>query len=316
MSELTVDRFIASAGLPEGRFDAVAHPYLHIWLQSSGGRCRLSLGYGGKLPLQLGSCRGFRVIHDFEQGRRMNYIVFEETEFDLREPFATAMIAAITQSIEQPNAESSLSAFLVAVRDLKLFFGRQQLGLTAEELRGLMAELLTIQSLIEGGADVARVVEGWKAPDGAVRDFVFSSTHGLEVKSARPDSGTITISSVNQLDQDEPGLQLAVWPLVEVDDSSAEAVGLGDLLADIRERCLSEERALQRFDQAVATLGLANYIRADRPPSYSIGECRVFDVVDGFPRIRACEIPSQIRDVSYTLRTSDLASYASDLIIP
>lgn len=316
MNELTVERVVSSAGLQAGSFDSVSHPYLHIWLQSSEGHCRLSLGYIGKLPLSLESCRGYRVVHDFLDDRRMNYVIFEETEADLREPFATAMVAAIKQSLEAPNAESSLSAFLVAVRDLKRLFGRHHVGLSAEELRGLTAELLTIQDFIMAGADAPTVLQGWKAPNGSVRDFVFSSSHSVEVKSARPDSGTITISSVSQLDQDDPGLQLAVWPLVEVGASTPDAVVLESLVGEVREMCSPYEEALRGLDHALAVSGLANYIHENENVAYSVGGCRVFDVIDDFPRIRTGEVPSAVRDVSYTLRIGDLAGYASRLVLP
>lgn len=316
MNEISLERIIASAGLPEGSFDSVKHPYLHIWLQSSRGRCRISLGYKGALPITLESCRGYRVVHDFEQGRRMNYVIFEETEIELREPFATAMKAALNQSLEASRPQASLNAFLIAVRDLKRLFGHHHSSVSAEELRGFMGELLTIRKLIKAGAEPSTVLRGWKAPSGSVRDFVFSSTHSLEVKSARPDSGTITISSISQLDQDEPGLQLAVWPLIEVSASTSEAVELSTLVGEIREMSLPFEEAAACLDHALAVSGLANYLRESEPVAYSVGDCLVFDVIDDFPRIRSGEVPSGVRDVSYTLRSSDLTKFAAVLTSP
>lgn len=313
---LSVEQVVRSSRLADGEFDSPDHPHFNVWLQSRAGRCRVSVGYLGKIPVKLYSCRGYRVIHDFKHEREMNYVVFEESEVSLRRAFATVMVAAWERSLESDSPDASLSSFLVAVRDLKQLFGRSRSGFSAEELRGLMAELLTIQRLIDVGGDAERVLAGWKAPWGSVRDFVFSATHSLEVKSARPDSGTITVSSVSQLDQEDHGLQLAVWPLVETDVDSPRSVGFADVLSDLRAKCAGNENATQYLDDAIVALGLVNAEDELEDVAFSSGECAVYDVKDDFPRIRAGEIADQIRDVSYTLRTGDLSKFAAELDSP
>lgn len=313
---LTVERIVRASRLADGEFDALDHPHFNVWLQSRAGHCRVSVGYTGKIPVRLRSSRGYRVIHDFRRERAMNYVVFEESEVSLRRAFATVMVAALEGSLDSDSPEASLSSFLVAVRDLKQLFGRSRSGFSAEELRGLMAELLTIRRLIDLGGEVERVLAGWKAPWGAVRDFAFSATHSLEVKSARPDSGTITITGVSQLDQEDPGLQLVVWPLVETDAEAPRSVGFTDVLSDLRAKCSNDENAIQHLDDAIVALGLMNAEDELKDVAFSCGACAVYDVEDDFPRIRAGEIDDRIRDVSYTLRTGDLDKFAAELALP
>lgn len=313
---LSVERVVSSSRLADGEFDAPDHPQLNVWLQSRAGHCRVSVGYLGKIPVRLYSCRGYRVIHDFKQERAMNYVIFEESEASLRRAFATVVAAAWERSLESDSPEASLTSFLVAVRDLKQLFGRSRLGFSAEELRGLMAELLTIQRLIDSGGEAERVLAGWKAPTGSVRDFVFSATHSLEVKSARPDSGTITVSSVSQLDQEDHGLQLVVWPLVETNVDAPGSVCFAEILSDLRSKCSYSEYAIQHLEEAIIVLGLMSSEEELKDVAFSYGECATFDVKDDFPRIRSGDIADQIRDVSYTLRTADLAKFAAGLALP
>ena len=314
--EFSVDRIIRAARLEDGEFDAVDHPFLNVWLQSKNAHSRVSIGYTGKLPVKLRSCRGYRVIHDFKQERAMNYIVFEENESGLRRSFASVIVAAWEQSLQRSTPQSSLEALLVAVRDLKQLFGRNQSDFSPEELRGLMAELLTVRFLAELGSPLSRILEAWRAPAGSVRDFVFSATHSLEVKSARPDSGTITISSVAQLDQEEPGLQLIVWPLVQVEAETPGALTLNELVADLRAECSRDERALQLYDDAMVVLGLDKAEESLSEVAFSYNDCFSYDVTADFPRIRATGISEQIRDVTYTLRTADLSKYVAELSVP
>lgn len=313
---LEPERIIRASRLEDGDFDSVDHPHLNVWLQSKSGHSRVSVGYTGKLPVTLRSCRGYRVVHDYRQERTMNYIVFEETEANLRKSFATVMTSAWDQSLQHDSADGSLRAFLVVVRDMKQLFGMKKSGFTPDALRGLVAELLTIRLLLEQGSSPYQVINGWKAPNGSVRDFVFSASHSLEVKSARPDSGTIIVSNIAQLDQEEAGLQLAVWPLTEVEAGSDGAVNVEMLLSELRARCSSDERAMDALEERVAVLGLNELDEDAMATAYSAGGCLTFNVIDNFPRIRASDISSQIREVSYSLRTADLSAFIDDLMIP
>src|SRR5699024_10404441 len=117
--------------------------------------------------------------------------VFEENESGLRRSFASVIVAAWEQSLQRSTPQSSLEALLVAVRDLKQLFGRNQSDFSPEELRGLMAELLTVRFLAELGSPLSRILEAWKAPAGSVRDFVFSAT---DRKSTRLNSSHVSIS--------------------------------------------------------------------------------------------------------------------------
>lgn len=316
MTELYAERVVESSRLEEGEFDALDHPHLNIWLQSARGHPRVSVGYLGRLPIRLRSSRGYRVIHDFKQERVMNYVIFEETEAELRKSFAALMSSAWQHSLDASTGDESLISFLDAVTKMKLLFGRTRKKFSPEELRGLMAELLTLEMLIDESESVSRVVEAWKSPGGSVRDFVFSATRSLEVKSTRPDSGTITVSSVTQLDQNEPGLQLAVWPLVEVDHGTQNSVGLCDLVGTLTSRCRADEKTLHQFEHALDEIGFDLTDDELQDVAYSSNGCIVYDVTEDFPRVRASAVPEQVREISYTLRISDLSKFIADLNVP
>lgn len=310
-----------ASGLSDGEFVAVEHPHLSLWLQAQAGHIRLSIGYTDRLPMRLETCRGYEVIHDHLQERLMNYVVIQETDLKLRDAFALMTATAINWSAEAGTGAESLAQLLKSIVDLKTLFSRTPRAFTEDELRGHVAELLAIHELLQRGAPTAPVVEGWKAPTGSVSDFVFAADHVLEVKSARPDGGTITISSVAQLDPESGSCQLMVWPLdsrhlAPTADNDSGRFTVPELIDDIRALCSSSEAALAIFNAAVESLHLTSGSPELAETSFSAGEPLVYDVSESFPAVRARNVPTQVRELTYTLRCSDLREYSSKLRIP
>lgn len=318
---LSPNDVLEASRLPDGDFVAVDHPHLSLWLQAQGGAIRLSVGYTDRLPQRLETCRGYEVIHDHLQERLMNYVVFQEKDLKLRDAFARVMAMSVNWSAEATTAEGALGSLLKSILDLKTLFSRTPLAFTEDELRGHVAELLSIRELLRRGAPADAAIEGWKAPAGSVSDFVFSTDHILEVKSTRPDGGTITISSVAQLDPEFGSCQLIVWPMDSRNfkptaDRNDVRFTVSELIADIRTLCEGSEAALTSFAAAVESLRLTGDAPELTEYSFSAGDPLVYDVTSAFPAVRAGDVPSLVRDLTYTLRCSDLREHSGELRMP
>lgn len=314
---IAIDDVLAACSLDDGTFISKNHPYLNVWLQSRNGKIRVSIGYEGSLPIKLQSSRGYKVFHDYLQERRMNYLVFDEMDVALRNAFASMVVAAWNTSADAESPESSLIVFLATIRNLRELFSSGRVKFTGEFLRGVTAELLTVREFILQGCDATSVVHAWKAPQGSVRDFVFSTTHSVEVKSTRSDSGTIVISSSAQLDLDDgQSLQLVVWPLADSGLGEPTAFVLSDLIAEIRGLCRRDEAARLAFDLALDHLQLSGEEATLAGIGFTVGKKRVLDIKPTFPRLKAADIPPEVNDLTYTLRVADLNEFAAELHIP
>lgn len=170
--------------------------------------------------------------------------------------------------------------------------------LSAEEIRGLYAELITINNLIDDyGRDPSEIVSAWQGPLGKSQDFQFPSGY-LEVKSIGGTAGNrVKISSEHQLDVVGGFLYLAAVELFE-NQSSDAGTSLNDLARRTEARLEIETAKLFRD-----RLMVGGYI--DRGeydlPLFETGKTLVYKVDDGFPSIRASDLPQGVANVRYGL---------------
>ena len=113
------------------------------------------------------------------------------------------------------NAQDSTSSLAIAfahLRRWKVFMaGRKQL-LSAEEVRGLFAELSFLRELINHlGADKA--MEAWMGPERSHQDFIYGNT-AVEIKSlSGNERNSVRISSEDQLESLNEDLFLRIYKL-------------------------------------------------------------------------------------------------------
>jgi hypothetical protein len=97
--------------------------------------------------------------------------------------------------------------------------------LQPHEIKGLIAEMLVLELLIQGGErDVHETVSGWIGPLGSDQDFMYSEL-ALEVKAVGPGAETILISSLEQLDCAVP-LHMVLATLRPATPGESGAIGL------------------------------------------------------------------------------------------
>jgi hypothetical protein len=76
--------------------------------------------------------------------------------------------------------------------------------LSASEIKGLLGELVFMDRYLSACYGLSLTIDAWIGPLGADRDFVFADKW-YEVKAVDPGAITVSISSVDQLDTDDPG---------------------------------------------------------------------------------------------------------------
>ena len=179
--------------------------------------------------------------------------------------------------------------------------------LSSGQIRGLMAELLVLQRLLQAGKRSAMdVVGGWVGPTGADQDFVYDDL-ALEVKSLVPGRVTVSISSLGQLDCAVP-LRLVVVPLASASGSAPGAVSLNGVVARIEMLVSSDGAAL---DLLRSRLLEARYV--DHPDyddqHFVPEEPACFSVGPGFPRLLRGEMSPGVVEAQYQLGLSALQPF-------
>jgi Putative PD-(D/E)XK family member, (DUF4420) len=228
----------------------------------------------------------------------------------LRSPFAQLCqdLVDATRGVSPETAGGFMLARLARWR--QLLEGSHAISLV--ELRGLVGELLVLKRCAEVWAPTD-VVDAWVGPLGAPQDFTLPALL-LEVKTTRPGSPTVQISSLNQLDG--PGkLLLAVVALAEV-SPEGQGFQVASLVAEIRES-LSPESPTARLEFD-ARLSAAGY-RDDDQITQTLFRCddvRYFEVRAGFPAIRQGDVVAGVVAASYEISLAACHPFESQLGAP
>lgn len=203
------------------------------------------------------------------------------------------------------GSSTERSALLAFLARLKRWQQLLALGgarrLTAEEVRGIVAELVVFEILVDRGRSAAHVLECWVGPSGSAQDFVFPD-QAIEVK-ASSNGRRVRISSEHQLEVNDKSLILFVVHLIAA--TSASAVSLNGIV----ERIIARIGNLKpKFEDVLASAGYIARPEYDAP-TFRVAAASEFAVLPGFPALTRFNLPGPITNVEYDLEVADLASF-------
>ncbi|WP_417710465.1 PD-(D/E)XK motif protein [Roseibium aggregatum] len=181
--------------------------------------------------------------------------------------------------------------------------GKQEMPLEVQ--RGLVGELAFLRELVDV-LGPTKSVEAWKGPDDSAKDFELPGIF-FEVKSRRSAAHPrIRISSEAQLmDIADARLFLRVQ---DVDTSfGAEGNNLKDHVANTAALFGDDIVALDIWEQRLAESPY-NEDAVEIERGWHLGEVRLFEVVEGFPRI-VPPLPAGTEELAYSIRLDACARF-------
>ena len=205
----------------------------------------------------------------------------------------------LVQAVEgSPSEATAVRSVVRRIDRWRKFLERGKKHLTAEEVRGLLGELIVLARCIaQYGAK--KSLDAWQH-DGGLRDFEFPSM-AIEVKTHQAATGTtVRISDLMQLESaaGRP-LYLATIQLSLVENagwSLPMAVNrVNDFLAD-------DYEAGEQFWDSLAAQGYFPTHASHYPEQYLVSSVQSFLVSDGFPRIISSAVPLGVEAVAFSIR--------------
>ena len=165
-------------------------------------------------------------------------------------------------------------------------------------VRGLIGELSVLKNICIPAYGNARAVTGWIGSLHADRDFEYENKW-IEVKTAPLHKDSISISSFDQLDIDQPG-DLIICRLEKGSASDLQSFTLNSIVHSIDDLLREDEYALALFH---VRLTLNGYKESDEAAkdTYVVCGLETYQVSDGFPRIRRSKLPGGIAGGEYIL---------------
>lgn len=222
-------------------------------------------------------------------------------------------IQNVLDDIEQTVTESeAIKTTLNVVSKWKKLFDKINFnGLTLQQQKGLIGELLFLNTLLSNEKTSANAVNTWTGAeqDFQAKDFTLGSV-GVEVKFTASKQPRIKVSSERQLDAENLSeLFLILYSTEAVKDNG---ISLNSIVEQTRHRISTEEER-SVFN---AKLQLNGYFDEDKEHygrMYSLKRTFIFKVTFAFPKIVKGQLPLGIYETSYSIEISAVENFIVEL---
>lgn len=197
------------------------------------------------------------------------------------------------------------------------FWKKEKKGLTKEEKQGLLGELIYIKHNLKKGMDANELLKSWRGPESTPQDFIRTG-FWAEVKTVKHNADSVSISSLEQLDNPpgsiQKGVQNVIGRLVVIKVNLTPAIEnpltLPGLVSELKELLKNDSIA---YDAFLRGLELTNY--DDTLEKESDFKAELVDLccynanADDFPKYRTKDVPNAIVGMKYVLSLPALSNW-------
>lgn len=239
-------------------------------------------------------------------------LVFTLQDRKFLEVFLRLVDDCHARSAAAPNEAVALDLIGSVIDEWRRLMKPRRMGrLSMDELRGLVGEMWLMVNRFSSNRSTEATVLGWLGPLGLPQDFWYPEDGFHEAKSAGPSATRIRVTSEQQLDP--PDLELLVLRVANVDDQAEGAVNLIKLVNKVRAGLTGESVNHAILDDRLASLGVDLSDPFYRDTWFLVSSVTSYAVTDGFPALRASDLPDGISRVKYQLTLSNLADFIEEV---
>lgn len=194
------------------------------------------------------------------------------------------------------NERKLLRTFIGRVGAWQEFMRKGLQGLSAEEEIGLVGELFVLKSIVHIGMPMVLALESWLGPLDAHQDFELG-TGAIEVKSSLSKVGFVAkIGSLEQLDDSvRQPLYVAGVRLRQVDSGKT----LLEVIDEIKSLVRGDMEAERLLSERVIAAGVIAEQSTQYSRRFELGDIRIFEVNQDFPRLIQGSVPVGITKARY-----------------
>jgi hypothetical protein len=244
--------------------------------------------------------RGLAIqILEFETHKELTILLLDKSLEDVFISFIENILEEITFSVDDNEALDRISTIIA--RWKKLFDKAATGGLTPDQQKGLLGELLLIFSILNESYPAVKVLEAWAGPMHADKDFVFGAV-GIEVKLTSSKYPLIKITNERQLET--LTLEILYLFLFVVEEVKQNGITLPGLISDISDKICVDAEAMKIFETRLAQVGYNSDEEDYYGQQYFVKSINKYHVNENFPRLTSNELEPGIYNVSYSIELS------------
>ncbi len=234
---------------------------------------------------------------------------------ELKDIFAL-FIQNIIEDITTTTSENeALTTTLNVIFKWKKLFDKISFnGMSLEYQKGLIGELLFMNSLIDNNVSISKLLNAWTGPELDDKDFRFGNI-GIEIKLTSSKHPSLKITNEGQLDtQNVSELYLILYVVEHVKENG---FSLNSLISQIRDKLYSDLDKLYFFNERLLLLGYLDDDNEYYNTMYAIKQIYNYNILQDFPRIIKSQLPFGIYHTTYSIELSAIERFIiePDIII-
>lgn len=252
--------------------------------------------------------KGVRIeVFDFKESKELNIYLIDNELKDIFSLFIENIIEEIKDATTENEAITITSNIIQKWK--KLFDKINRQGLSLEQQKGLLGELLFMDELIDNKLIPDYVLSSWTGPDFEDKDFTFGSTC-FEIKFTTSKLPRVKITSERQLEMSNiDNLFLINY---NSENLKENGVSLNSVVDSIRDKISKNRASLKFFNERLEAADYFDEHRDYYNAQYGIKSRSLFQVNESFPRLTRENLPQGVYNTSYYIENSSIEDYKVD----
>lgn len=230
---------------------------------------------------------------------------------DLKDIFSLFIQNILDDIAESVTENEAITKTLNVISKWKKLFDKFNFnGLSVEQQKGLIGELLFINYLLDNQKSGTSILNAWTGPDFEDKDFVFGAT-GIEIKLTSSKYPKLKITNEGQLDvQNLNELFLILYTVEEVKENGFT---LNSLIDQAQQKLAKNIDELKFFSERLVLLGYFDVDKEHYNKMYSLKGKHSYLVSEYFPKIIKGQLPLGVHNTSYFIELSAVESFSMNV---
>lgn len=230
---------------------------------------------------------------------------------DLKDIFSLFIQNILEDIAESVTENEAVTKTLNVISKWKKLFDKINFnGLTTEQQKGLIGELLFINYLLDNRKSSATILNAWTGPDFEDKDFVFGAT-GVEIKLTSSKYPKLKITNEGQLDAQN--LNELFLILYTAEDVKENGFTLNSLIDQTQQKLSANIDELKFFGERLMLLGYFVDDKEHYNKMYSLKKTYSYSVSDEFPKIIKSQLPVGVYNTSYFIELSAVENFSVEM---
>lgn len=246
-------------------------------------------------------------VFDLKESKELNIYLIDS---ELKDIFSLFIENIIEEIIDLSTENEAITKTSNVIQKWKKLFDKiNNQGLSLEQQKGLLGELMFINELIDNDLNPDYVLNCWTGPDFEDKDFTFGSTC-FEIKFTTSKIPRIKITSERQLDT--TNIDKLFLNCFSCESLKEKGISLNSVVNTIREKISQNTASLKYFNERLESADYFEEHTGNYSAQYGVKSRSIYEVNESFPKLTNSNLPNGVYNTSYYIENSAIEDFRVD----